>query len=190
MLEITLQNWRKNETFWIVFKLGVSSSNVFTLCNFWQCYYLVFVYVLPTTGWKSLPWSTGTMVSIEIVVVKRSAAVAPPLLSWIFKGQNHQVFYGELLSFVSFQTWSSLTVASVLLIFAPEKMHFYSNSVQFLPLFQLCFPCFYFFCFASKHLASGPRSQFRNSNSSFKMFWSKLPLQHKGQKWTFLRLEN
>ena len=142
MLEITLQNWRKNETFWIVFKRGVSSSNVFTLCNFWQCYYLVFVYVLPTTGWKSLPWSTGTMVSIEIVVVKRSAAVAPPLLSWIFKGQNHQVFYGELLSFVSFQTWSSLTVASVLLIFAPEKMHFYSNSVQFLPLFQLCFPCF------------------------------------------------
>ena len=66
----------------VVYKLGVvSSSNVFTLCKFLAMLLFGFC-VCATNHWLKIPGPQGPWVSIEIVVVKRSAAaVAPPLLS-------------------------------------------------------------------------------------------------------------
>ena len=138
----------------VVFKLGVvSSSNVFTLCKFLAMLLFGFC-VCATNHWLKIPGPQGPWVSIEIVVVKRSAAaVAPPLLSWIFKGQNHQVFYGELLSLFKL-------VPSVPWNFCSPTRKCTFNSLilcSFSPFFKtLCFPCFSALLLSIWHPVPGP----------------------------------
>ena len=130
--------------------------------------------VCATNHWLKIPGPQGPWVSIEIVVVKRSAAaVAPPLLSWIFKGQNHQVFYGELLSLFKL-------VPSVPWNFCSPTRKCAFNSLilcSFSPFFKtLCFPCFSALLLSIWHPVPGPNLEILTLVSKY--FWSKLPLQN------------